>query len=227
MIDNWSPAATHTPLQLLVRWTAPVRGAVVAGAVAGVIAAGAGSRIAMRIIAVINDDRDGVLTDASATVGDISAGGTMALLVLGTIAGVFGGIAYVALRRWLWVPQPWRGVAFAAVTLATVGHLLFDTHNVDFQMFQPIGVVIALFAALFLINGLLLAPLADRIHPEPVYPAGIAIPRTAAAAIALVTLAGAALMVDTYRTMFDEAGSCYAARGGGNGCAVLDDGIDP
>ncbi len=224
-----APAATskRSRVRTLLRASAPIRGSVFAGAAVGFISAGVGSRIVMRIIALLNDDRDGVMTDASATVGEVSLGGTMSLLALGTIAGVLGGLLYLGLRRWLWVPPAWRGVAFAGVTLLTVGQPLFDPANVDFQIFSPVVVVIALFAALFLINGLILVPLADRIHPEPVYAPGMRVPRAAAAVVALVCLFGLILTVDTFRTMVDDAGTCYAAVGGGEGCAVLERDVVP
>jgi hypothetical protein len=220
-------AAKRSWAQMLLQGSAPARGAIVAGALAGFISAGVGSRVVMRIIAVLNDDRDGVTTDASATVGEISFGGTMSLLMLGVIAGVLGGLLYLGLRRWLWVPPAWRGLAFGSVTLLTVGHLLFDTANVDFQMFEPVVVVVALFATLFLINGLLLVPLADRIHPEPAYAGGTRVPRAAAGVIALVSLVGLIGMVHTFRTMIDDAGTCYSAAGGGEGCAVLERDVVP
>lgn len=230
MTDVSLPAAAISKRSIaatLMRRSAPARGAIFAGALAGFISAGIGSRAVMRIIAVLNDDRNGVTTDASATVGEISFGGTMSLLMLGVIAGVLGGLMYVGLRRWLWVPPAWRGLAFGSVTLLTVGHLLFDTANVDFQMFEPVAVVIALFAALFLINGLILVPLADRIHPEPAYAGGSSVPRAAAGVIALVSLVGLVGMVGTLRTMIDDAGTCYSAVGGGEGCAVLERDIVP
>lgn len=103
----------------------------------------------------------------------------------------------------------------------TVGHVLLDPANVDFQIFEPVVVVMALFAALFLVNGLILVLLADRIHPEPAYPVGTRAPRAAAGILALVCALGLVLMVDTVRTMVDDAGTCYSAVGGGEGCAAL------
>jgi hypothetical protein len=135
---------------------------------------------------------------------------------------MFGGLLYLGLRRWLLVPRAWRGLAFGALTLFTVGQPLFDTHNVDFQIFEPILVVIGLFAALFFINGLILAPLLDRIHPEPVYPPGKRVPLVVAGAIGIVSVLGFIVMAGTVLTMVDDAGTCYAAFGGGEGCAVFE-----
>ena len=151
----------------------------------------------------------------------------MGLLALGTVAGVLGGLLYLGLRRWLFVPPAWRGLAFGLVTLSTIGQPVFDPANVDFQMFEPVALVIALFAALFFVNGLILAPLLDRIHPEPPYARGARVPTAAAGIIALVSLFGLILMIDTVRSMVDDEGICYSARGGGNGCAVLERDITP
>ena len=67
----------------------------------------------------------------------------------------------------------------------------------------------------------ILVRLADRIHPEPAYADGTRVPRAAAGIIALACVLGLVLMVDTFRTMVDDAGTCYSAVGGGAGCAAL------
>ena len=211
----------------LLRGSAPVRGAAVAGALAGFVSAGIGSRVVMRIIAVLDDDHDGVLTDSSATVGEFSFGGTFSLLALGTVFGVIAGLMYLGLRRWLWVSPAWRGIVFGPLTLVTIGQLLFDSMSLDLQIFEPIAVVLVLFVALFLINGLILAPLTDRIHPEPDYATGRRMPRIAIGMLAIVALLGLALTVDTFRTIVGDAGTCYSAVGGGEGCAVFEREIVP
>lgn len=218
-----SPAARARSLaRTLLRGSAPVRGAVVAGGLAGFVSAGIGSRVVMRIIAVLDHDHDGVLTDSRATVGEISLGGTFSLLALGTVFGVIGGLMYLGLRRWLWVSPAWRGVLFGAVTLVTIGQLLFDSMSLDLQIFEPVGVVLVLFVALFFINGLIVAPLTDRIHPEPDYATGRRMPRIAIGMLAIVSLVGLALTAGTFRTIVGDAGTCYSAVGGGEGCAVLE-----
>lgn len=206
----------------LWRPTAPLRGTVVAGAIAGFIAAGIGSRVVMRIIMLVDGDHRGVVTDGSAIVGDFTLSGTAGLLVVGTVAGVIGGMIYLGLRRWLFKQPVLRGVSFGVITLLTIGQILFDTHNVDFQIFEPVLVVVALFALLFPINGIILVAIADRIHPEPKYPTGTRVPKAVAGILALACVLGALVMAGTVSTMVDDAGTCYAAVGGGEGCAVFD-----
>ncbi len=58
----------------------------------------------MRIIALADPSTDGLVTDADATVGDITFGGTINLLLLGTIAGVMGGVVYLGIRQFLSKP---------------------------------------------------------------------------------------------------------------------------
>ena len=203
------------------RATAPLRGMVVAGATSGFIAAGIGSRVVMLIIRLVDGDHRGVRTDSSAIVGDFTFSGTAGLLFLGTIAGIIGGIMYLGLRRWLFTQPILRGVAIGLITLFTIGQILFDTRNVDFQIFEPVLVVVALFALLFPLNGLILVALADRIHPEPVYPPGSRMPKAVAGVATVACLLGAIVMAGTVSTMIDDAGTCYAAVGGGEGCAIF------
>src|SRR3990172_3266019 len=94
------PDTALPPSRFRSAWRAsgPMRWAVALGALSGVISAGLGARVVMRIIALANPARDGVFTDAEATVGDITFDGTMNLLLLGTIAGIMGGAAYLGLR---------------------------------------------------------------------------------------------------------------------------------
>lgn len=203
------------------RMSAPLRRVGFAGAISGLVAAGIGSRLAMRVIAVVDSESEGVGTDAGATVGDISLGGTFSLLLIGTILGIVGALVYLGLRRWLFVPPAWRGVAYAALTLLTIGNVLFDTANPDFQIFEPVLLVIALFVALFVVNGLLLAPLAGRLHPEPPYSAGRVVPRLAAAGLGVVAIVGATGLAESFSRMIDDAGTCVSVTEAGGGCGVL------
>ena len=197
-----------------------MRWAVALGALSGVISAGVGARLVMRIIALANPDRDGVFTDAEATVGDVTFGGTMNLLLLGTVAGVMGGAVYLGLRRWLPVPATWKGLAYGIFSLLTVGQLLFDTHNADFQIFEPVVMVIALFSVLFLFNGLILGTLVGRFHPEPEYRPSLRVSRAVTGVIVAVCLLGIVAHAITTVQMINDEGSRVSAVGGGGGCAV-------
>ncbi len=212
-----SADSVQTPLSAW-RMSAPMRGAMAAGGLAGLISAGIGGRVVMHIIAVANPDRDGAITDSGATAGQIT-GDTAAVLVLGTVLGVLGGTVYLGVRRWLPVPVALRGLVYGIVSLLTVGNLLLDSHNVDFQIFEPVLVVVALFALLFLMNGLIVAALADRFHREPAYRPSLRVSRAVAGAIAAVCLLGLLLLSLSVTQMINDEGTCLSAAEGG-GCAV-------
>jgi hypothetical protein len=177
----------------------------------------------MRIIALADPGTDGATTDAEATVGEFTFGGTVNLMILGSIAGVMGGATYLGLRRWLPVPAAWRGLAYGIVTLLTVGQLLFDTNNADFQIFEPVVLVIALFSLLFLVNGAIVAPLVDRFHPEPAYRGSLRVTRAVTGVLAVICVLGIVAHGVTTAQMIDDEGTCLSALGGGAGCAVKAD----
>ena len=204
----------------IARSLRPLGLATGSGAIAGVVSAGLGARLVMKIIALLDPSTEGALTDASATVGEFTIGGTIELLILGTILGAASGLFYLGLRRWLPVPPAWRGMAFGALTLVTVGHPLFDPANADFQIFEPVVVVVALFGALFLVNGILLAMLLDRFHTDPHYLKTSKVPRIAGAAIGLVFILGAFLFAGGTIGLIEDQGTCLSAVGHGKGCAI-------
>src|SRR3990172_12541379 len=141
------------------------------GFVAGLIGGGGGWGIAMRIVAITAGDADqGAITDAEATVGEITAGGTTFLIFLGGMAGALGGVLYLAVRRWLADAGRGGGLVFSALLLAIYGSSIIDGDNPDFDEFGSPGLNIAMFASLFIIFGLLVAPLFERIErglPRP------------------------------------------------------------
>ena len=153
--------------------------------------------------------------------GEFTLGGTFGLLMLGTVAGIMSGLLYLGLRRWLPVPPAWNGLAYSVFTLLTVGNVLFDTHNADFQIFEPILLTIALFSVLFFVNGLLLGWLMDRFHPEPPYNPHRRVSRALAGVLVIVCVIGSTGYGSTILTMLDDEGTCLSAVGGGKGCAVF------
>ncbi len=102
-----------------------------------------------------------------------------------------GGLLYLGLRRWLPVLPAWKGVAFGVLTLVSVGNVLIDSGNLDFQIFEPVLLVVVLFSALFFVNGLLLAALMARWHPEPAYAHRPGVSRVAASVLVIVCVIGA------------------------------------
>jgi hypothetical protein len=201
---------------LVLQRTAALRAGVVAGALSGALVGGIGGRIVMRIIFLIDRSTDGAKTDF-ATVGEITAGGTFTLLVLTTIAGVIGGLIYIAVRRWL----PWsgaaRGIFFGLLMMFGPG--VIAVSEIDLQIFEPALPIFAMFVGLVVLYGVGVALLADRLHePPPVQPG----PRTllASRAIAGVLAIGIiAMAVLATQNVYSHRGDCLSADDNG-GCAV-------
>ena len=121
-IADTSPLEQHppSPVDKLWGWTAPMRGALAAGAISGFLVVGLGSRVAMRLIFLADKGTEGLLTSDQFIVGRISTD-TFNLLVLGTILGLLIAPIYLGLRRWLLVPRVWRGLGFGYGALVTGG----------------------------------------------------------------------------------------------------------
>ncbi|HXV95394.1 MAG TPA: hypothetical protein VD695_02510 [Gaiellaceae bacterium] len=143
-----------------------VGGCLAAGLVVGIVVAGLGSRLVMRLLAVADPDASGTFTENGNVVGEITFGGTLALLVfVGIPLGLAAGLLVFAVRRWLPPGQPWRSLAFSAVLLAVLGRTVIDPDNIDFRLLTPTGLAVALFGLLFLVAGFGLPPLAERWGP--------------------------------------------------------------
>lgn len=134
---------------------------VAAGFVAGFVAGGVGSRLAMKLVALVaGPDARGRTTENGNTIGVFSSD-TIFLLIMGASIGTLGGLLYMALRLWLARAGRWRGLAFGAVLLALGGALIIEEPNFDFTRFGIPVLNVALFAALYLVFGIIVAPLAD------------------------------------------------------------------
>ena len=163
-------AQSETPFMQRLWFLAGIARALGIGTLAGVAAAlivgGVGSRIAMRIIAITaGPGAIGAVTENGNRVGEITFGGTLGLLMF---AGVFfdipGGLVYMAVRRWLARLGRWKGVGFGFLLLATFGSAVIESDNPDFHRFGVPVLNILLFAVLFPLFGLAVAPLVDLLE---------------------------------------------------------------
>lgn len=121
----------------------------------GLLLAGAGGRLLMRLIAVTSDERaQGRLTEADEVVGEVTADGTIFLVVfVGFFAGSVGGAVFALARAVL----PRRSVLAGLVIAGIVGGLLarpsdlLNPDSIDFRILGPTW-----FAALMLVGLVLL-----------------------------------------------------------------------
>ena len=159
------PAALPSAGLVARRYVWYVTVAVVSGLGSGVLLAGAGGRLAMRLLAATaGDAAQGRLTEAEETVGEITVGGTIGFIVFtGLFFGGASGALYLLVRRWL--PHGrLGGVAFGGLLLVLLATRTdpLRADNPDFDIVGPSWLAVAVFTALVMAHGMLVAALAGR-----------------------------------------------------------------
>ena len=136
---------------------------------ARILVGGIGSQLIMRLLAMVNDEKAGVMTENGNISGEITVGGTLGLIIfVGIVSGVLVGFVYVVIRRWLPGGGLLKGVAFGLVLLCFSGinppglAILFDPDNVDFALFGPRQLAVGLFLLLFPLYGVVASLFVER-----------------------------------------------------------------
>lgn len=159
------PPAGVEPTEVVRRYVWYVTVAVVSGLGAGVLMAGAGGRLVMRLLAATSpEEAQGRVTEAEEIVGEITVGGTIGFVVFtGLFFGLATGALYVFVRRWL--PEGrLGGLTYGALLLLVAGTRIepLRADNPDFDLVGPSWVSLLAFGALVLAHGMLVAALANR-----------------------------------------------------------------
>jgi len=139
--------------------------AIVSGVGAGVFVAGAGGRLAMRLLAETSSETvQGRITEAEATVGSITVGGSLFLMFFAAIFfGGLSGVLYMALRRWLPTGRL-GGLCLGLVLLITLAPMIdpIRRDNIDFDLVGPGWLALTVFAALTILQGFTVVAIAGR-----------------------------------------------------------------
>ena len=120
-----------------------------AGLFVGIVVAGVGGRLVMRLAAVLVPAATGRATENGNLIGDITLGGSLFLIVtVGLLAGVAFGVVWVVVAPWL----PGRGVVRGLVAMPIAVGLgafgLVDRFNPDFAILEHDPIVVASLVAL-------------------------------------------------------------------------------
>jgi hypothetical protein len=172
---------------------------IAVGTAAGVLAAGAGGRLAMRLLAVTSPQSRGELTEAAATIGEITVGGTLSFVIFAAAAaGMLAVVLYVLLGSLL--PRGRAGGVTLGLLLLVLAGSRIDplrADNFDFNLVGPDWLSMLSFSALAVFQGMLVCALAARLNLHPLRVGGswwgrraVTAARVAAAAVALVALPG-------------------------------------
>jgi len=140
--------------------------ATLAGVLSGIVVGGLVGRVVMRIAGfAAGPGLVGSLTANGNRVGDITVAGTASIvLFVGLGSGLIGGVLYAVVEPWLRRLRPWHGLAYGAGLLAAFGFSVLDPSNLDFRRFGSAPLNVAMFAGLFLLFGVGIAWLFDRLR---------------------------------------------------------------
>jgi hypothetical protein len=137
----------------------------VIGTATGVLVTGAGGRLAMRLLASTSPDARHLITEAGATIGEVTLKGTVTFLIFGALPMAFASAAlYLLVEPWL-PRNRLAGTAFGAVLLVTFAPVVdpLRADNFDFDIVGPGWLSVLVFSALALLQGALLAAIAGRV----------------------------------------------------------------
>jgi len=178
-------------------WLMGAIGCVLASAVV----LGGGSRIVMRITAMIADPQFiGTTTTGGNTVGRITFLGTIGLVWIGALGGIPLAVGYLVVRRWLPRQSVIRGLWFGLLAMGVFGNLLVadsEAGTADFRFADP-APQLAMYAAMFLLFGLAGSSWSERLGrglPEP-RPTG-----TGYVVLGVITIAGLATIAGPVATL--------------------------
>lgn len=139
-----------------------VAAAACAGLVAGFFVNGIGGRLAMLLLARLNPDATGRLSDDGFTIGRFTLGATAGLVLFVTAAGVLGGLIYLIVRELRAGPGWFQTLALTIGPGVVIGAVLVHTEGIDFTILQPVELAIALFVAIPAVFAYVVGRLAER-----------------------------------------------------------------
>lgn len=147
---------------------------VLAGALVGLLLIGPAARLAMRALAVLaGPDGSGRPIETGTEMGTITVEGTLVVVVFGgLVAGLLLALVHALLRRLL--PDGWRGGALVGAAVLVVVGPLVDPLRPDNPVFATVGhagVAVALFVAIAVISGAVLAVVHARLSQAVPLPA--------------------------------------------------------
>ncbi|MDN3309422.1 hypothetical protein QWJ90_00570 [Microbacterium oryzae] len=149
-------------LRVYARWALML---TIVGITSGVLVVGAGGRLVMRLLAVASPEASGRITEAQATVGEITVEGTLGYLLFGALpAALVSTALYLLVAHW--IPRgALAGPVLAGVCLVIVGTTVdpLRAENIDFAILDPDWLGLVLFALLAVLQGAFVAAVAARL----------------------------------------------------------------
>ena len=132
-----------------------------AGAISGAVIGGVGGRLAMFVLRLTSSDLlRGATTDDGFEIGVITFD-TVALIILTTIIGAVGGVAYVAMRNF--ISARWRVAAWGLACGSVGGAVIISDDGIDFLLLEPLSLAVAMFIVIPAAGGAWMADIVERV----------------------------------------------------------------
>lgn len=195
----------QSPIHRVLRTVAVT---AISGVLAGFVVGGLGSRLAMRLSALIDRDAHGRITEAGEVVGRITLGGSLGLIIaLGLAIGVIVGFLWTLTSPWLPVGPIQRRVSAFVVAAALGSRLGIDGGNIDFRILDPAIAHAGVFVLLAGLAGVAAAMTEDKLLGGLTSAPGVA----STVASSVVVAIGALITVPLAQLFFDdEACGCVS-----------------
>ncbi len=166
----------------------------IAGIIVGLLVAGLGGRLIMRLATILHEDTVGLRTENGEVIGNITLNGTLALMTFGGLGmGLMAGTIWVIVGPWIPGRGLARALATAIVAIALGTPSLVQRTNPDFFLLGHDRLVVAMLIGLVGLVGFSIALVDDALDarlPHPI--SGIRISTTV---YLVVTLLGLVLIV--------------------------------
>ena len=141
-----------------------------AGLVTGILVAGIGGRVVMRLAALLVPEATGQFTENGNRIGEVTLSGTMALVLGGGLFfGLSGAVIWAVVSPWIPGGPRTRAVLAMPIAVCLSGVALVQARNHDFQVLRHDATTVVLLLALVALAGLTIATLdawLDRRLPK-------------------------------------------------------------
>ena len=131
-----------------------------AGGIVGIVVAGLGGRLVMRLAALLQPGTIGAFSENGNRIGDITFLGSLGLVLVGLVIGLVGGTIWVVVSPWTPGTGPRRAIITMPMAVALGSFFLIEGDNRDFQVLQHDPAVIGSLIALVALVGVTV-PLTD------------------------------------------------------------------
>ncbi len=136
--------------------------AALAGGLGGLVVGGIFGRLFMALLAALNEEDAGAMTDDAFPIGRFTLAGTLNLVSFTVAIGVIGGLLFLLLRGLRFGPPWFRILSMVVGVTIVVGSLMVHSDGVDFRVLQPWWLGVTLTLAVPFLYTLMVSALADR-----------------------------------------------------------------